>query len=47
MTATTLTSAKAGERVRLKTPSFAPTWATQRASAGALSASEIVLLGTR
>ena len=46
LTATTVASAKAGERARLKTPSFAPTWAAQRAGAGALSASQVVLLGT-
>ena len=46
LTAATVGSAKLGERVRIKTPAFAPSWTTQEAKAGALAASEVVLLGS-
>jgi Peptidase family M23 len=45
-TATTVSSAKVGETARLITPAFTPTWAMQRAGAGALSVSQVLLLGT-
>jgi hypothetical protein len=45
-TASDVLAAKIGERARLRTPSFRPTWARQRARAGALSASQVILLGT-
>jgi Peptidase family M23 len=43
---TTVTSAQVGERARLNTPAFTPTWATQRAAPGMLSTAQVVLLGT-
>ena len=46
ITATTVDSAKVGERVRITTPVFAPSWTTQRAPAGAVSAAEVLLLGS-
>jgi hypothetical protein len=45
LTTTDVSSAKAGERVRVTTTTFAPTWATQKASAEALAAAKILLLG--
>jgi hypothetical protein len=44
--AASVASAQIGERARLTTPSFTPTWATQRAKASVLSASQLILLGT-
>jgi len=42
---TTVTQAEVGERARITTPSFAPTWALQRAGAGELAVSQLLLLG--
>ncbi|HEY7004295.1 MAG TPA: M23 family metallopeptidase [Gaiellaceae bacterium] len=39
-------SARIGERARLTTPAFKPRWAAQRAEAGRLSASKLILFGT-
>ena len=42
---TDVTSAKVGERVRMRTLAFTPTWATQKAPAESISAAKILLLG--
>jgi Peptidase family M23 len=42
---TDLSAAKVGERVRVTTITFAPTWTTQKAPAEALTAGKILLLG--
>jgi hypothetical protein len=45
MSTTSLSSARVGETVRLRTTTFLPTWTTQRAGAGVLSVDQLVLLG--
>jgi hypothetical protein len=40
-----VSSAQTGERVRVTTITFAPSWATQRARAGSLTSAKILLLG--
>jgi Peptidase family M23 len=42
---TNVSSAQVGERVRVTTITFAPTWTTQKAPAEAIAAAEILLLG--
>jgi hypothetical protein len=44
LTTTDVSSAKAGERVRVTTITFAPSWATQKASAETIAAAKILLL---
>jgi peptidase M23-like protein len=44
-TAADVSSAQVGERTRVSTPAFAPTWTQQKATAGSLTAAKIVLLG--
>jgi hypothetical protein len=44
--ATDVSSAQVGERVRVTTITFAPTWTTQKAPAEALAAAKIFLLGS-
>jgi hypothetical protein len=43
LTTADMSAAKVGERARVVTPTFTPTWATQRAAAGALSTSQLIL----
>jgi hypothetical protein len=45
LTTTDVSSAKAGERVRVTTITFAPSWAAQKASAETIAAAKILLLG--
>jgi hypothetical protein len=42
---TDVSSAQVGERTRVTTPAFAPTWTQQKATAESLTAAKIVLLG--
>jgi hypothetical protein len=46
LAASDVSAAKVGERARVSTPAFTATWATQRAGAGVLSASQVLLLGS-
>jgi len=46
LAATTVSQAKVGERVRIRTAPFAPGWARQRAGAGELAAASILLLAS-
>jgi Peptidase family M23 len=43
---TDVSSAKIGERLRVTTATFTPTWTTQKAPAGSLAAQKIVLFGS-
>jgi hypothetical protein len=45
LAAASVSQAKVGERVRITTQSFTPSWAMQRAGAGRLAVSQLLLLG--
>jgi len=45
LAAASVSQAKIGERVRITTESFTPSWAMQRAGAGRLAVSQLLLLG--